>query len=277
MWKTKSEGLNELSNAIGELLKARSVAGKISYSEQTTSALRKVKDIKPVWGINFEELSSGATDRKCNLFGGAPFTSNEHSWPINRNGNPYYPLVQVNLTDVSNITKKRFGDGLLQVWLNVDGDLQSMDHILRIIKPNDLECVMTPPAFERSKTNFDEIWGGSDYAFSIEFNGFVSPSSLYIDRIDYDSFTEEELTAFVNIRSILDNNGWKSMPEGDWLLGYPDEGSGSPAGLYCEGEVNNFIQLGSWKTFALEGIGKVANIFFYDDGDNVVFDFQWGG
>lgn len=277
MWRTKPEGLNEISNAIGELLKARSAAGKISYTEETTIALRKVKELIPYWSINLEEFIPGTSDRKGNLFGGMPFTSHEHAWPINKKGNPYYPLVQVDLTNVSNITKKRFGDGLLQVWLDVDSDLRSMHHVMRIIRPKDLECIMTPPVIEESETDFYGIWGGSDFIFSFEFKGFVCPSLPYIDRIDFDLFSKEELTAFVKLRSILDQNGWQSIQEEDWLLGYPDRGSGAPAGLSYEEMADNFIQLGSSESFALVGIGKVANIFYTDLGDHVDFDFYWGG
>lgn len=275
MWKTKAQGLEDLSNAIGYLLKARSNAGKLSYSEQATISLRRLKEIKPVWTAKTEIFNSIWSNRKGNLFGGMPFTSNEHTWPINNNGNPYYPLVQVNLSDVSATTRQRFGDGLMQVWLDLDQDSNWMHSILKVIKPNELQFEMTKPSFQISETGLDEMWGwsGEGYAFSLEFKGFVCKNIYDFGGGDFNEFSKEELTAFVNIRSVCEKNGYASIGESDWFLGYPDEGG--PAGLSFEDNWKNFIQFGGYDIYPLSGIGKVANIFYCDEGDDVEFLFQW--
>jgi Domain of unknown function (DUF1963) len=277
MWETKAQGLEDLSNAIGDLLRARSIAGKLSYSEQSTISLRRLKDIKPVWTAKTEIFNSITSDRKGNLFGGMPFTSNEHTWPINNNGNPYYPLVQVNLSDVSATTRQRFGDGLMQVWLDLDHDSNLMHSMLKVIKPNELQFEMTNPSFQISESGLDEMWGwgGEGYTFSLNFKGFVCKDIYDFGGSDFNHFSNEELTAFNNIRSICEKNGYRSIGEADWFLGYPDEGG--PAGGMFEDNLKNFIQFGGYEIFPLSGIGKVANIFYYDEGDDVEFLFEWGG
>jgi hypothetical protein len=222
-----------------------------------------------------EPLSPDSYNRKGNLLGGIPFTSKEHTWPINRNGKPYYPLTQINLTGVSSITNKEFGDGILQVWIDVDEQSDWMSSVIKRIEPNDLDCEMEPHEFEYLGSNFNELWCDKNYEFSFEFNGYVCPSFDSIDRDDFVKLSKNEKSALERLELIAESNGWKSI-DGDWLLGYPDMGSGSPAGSYFS-EVDNFIQLATFKSFPMTLGGKQANIFYSDSSSEVEFWFDWGG
>lgn len=84
--------------------------------------LPKFKPLKP------DCLLDRTSDQVVNGF---PYTSFEWPWPTSSIGE-YLPLiVQLNLAKVSNLLRFNYGNGLLQVWGNYEGE--KFDPVIRII------------------------------------------------------------------------------------------------------------------------------------------------
>ena len=108
--KTSAEKL--MSALVSDLYGASrgsSKDGNCDYSEETLSRLEKLKSLIPVWSIEVASFDPDEIDRKSNMFGGNPFTSSKYPWPLNDSGSPCYPLVQVDLRQISEISGKKFG------------------------------------------------------------------------------------------------------------------------------------------------------------------------
>jgi len=79
-----------------------------------------------------------------------------------------YPVLQLDLRDISALGKEEIGDGLLQLWC----DTLSLEGVVRVVPRNKiLEEAMVPFVFEVPKLCF----GGG------EFNGFPLPSWFNLD------------------------------------------------------------------------------------------------
>ena len=281
MLQDRSDAENLMKNLIGELLDAsreNSKDGSCDYSEETLAKLEKIKQVIPAWDAEITSVDADSIDRKSNMFGGNPFTSIKHPWPLNGNENPYYPLVQLDLLQISELCSKDFGRGLLQVWLDItDSDLTSK---IRIIDPEDMndEVLTDYPSTERID-KIDEFgsWFGISLHLSFKFLGYML--SYWGDgdiEWDYDrDLSDKEEEILNNIERLSEEHGYRSLST-NWLLGYPDRGSGSPAGRY-EPEPMNLIQFAKSNAFPMVDVSRYANIFYSNSGGDAVYFFDWNG
>lgn len=89
-----------------------------SVTDSTKRRIQFCLDVSnPTYFPEIKEVSVEKIDRLGNMIGGWPFTSNELPWP-HHDGKPIPPFLQLNLEDLSKISKVDFGKGLLQVWAN---------------------------------------------------------------------------------------------------------------------------------------------------------------
>lgn len=277
--KTTAEKL--MSGLVSDLLKAsreNSKDGNCDYSEETLSRLERLKVIVPVWGIEAASLDPNEMDRKSNMFGGNPFTSLKYPWPLNDSGGPCYPLVQVDLQQISELSSKEFGSGLLQVWLDItDLDLPGT---IRLIDPADMNDALRkdypgPELIEK----VDEYgsWFGISQHFSFSFLGYMLP--YWGDgeiEWEYDrDLSEKEVEIINRFEDLSEEHGYRSLKT-NWFLGYPDRGSGSPAGRY-QPEPMNLIQFATSDVFPMVDVSRYANLFYSDDDGDVVYFFDWNG
>lgn len=73
---------------------------------------------------------SKSDERKLDLLGGFPYTSEVYPWPIaGENGLFMQPLIQINLKAASELLKFDFGEGLLQLWGLVAKDESSLNKV----------------------------------------------------------------------------------------------------------------------------------------------------
>jgi hypothetical protein len=281
MFEDKTVAENLMSSLVNELIEAsqKSTAdGKSDYQSVTLEKLERLKQVIPVWEIETEQVNEEAIDRKANMFGGQPFTSEKHPWPLTENGSPYYPLAQLDLQQISDLQNIDLGSGLLQVWLDItDADLP---HTMRLIDPADMdECLLLDIPTLESTNEIDEhgMWFGRSLRFSYKFLGYMLPP-CYRDDIEWDLdriLSESEENVLAKIEQASEENGYQSLST-NWLLGHPDRGSGSPAGRY-EPVPMNLIQLAKSDVFPMADVSSYANIFYSNaDGDTDYF-FDWNG
>lgn len=270
--------INELVEILlGESYK-NSKDGKCDYSEDSFHSLKKLRQVLPTWEIEFLPMGAGEVDRKANMFGGTPFTSKKYPWPLNSKGKPCYPLSQINLGQISEITGRNFGDGLMQVWLDITKN--DLDNFIRIINIDDLNDPLEKDAPEASlvkKIDKSEIWFGSCSTFSLKFKGYMM-AHWFDGALEWDygrDLSDQEVEALNALENLSEENGYRSM-SGGWLLGYPDRRSGTPAGRYFP-EPRNFIQFSDSRAFPMVDVSRYANIFFSDDDGDVSYFFDWNG
>lgn len=92
--------LNDLENRVKE--EFDHLRCEITYAAQTFIA-------------EFKKIPASKTDRTSNMLCGPFFTSVEY--PILSNTQQMlYPVLQLDLRDISTLGKKEIGDGLLQLW-----------------------------------------------------------------------------------------------------------------------------------------------------------------
>lgn len=277
--KTVAENLmNSLVNELIEASRKSTADGKSDYQSVTLEKLERLKQVIPVWEIETEQVNEEALDRKSNMFGGQPFTSEKHPWPLNESGSLYYPLAQIDLQQISDLQKMDFGSGLLQVWLDItDADLP---HIIRLIDPAEMDesLLLDIPTLE-STTEIDEygMWFGRSLYFSYKFLGYMLPP-CYRDDIEWDLdrvLSESEEDVLVKIEQLSEENGYQTLST-NWLLGHPDRGSGSPAGRH-EPVPMNLIQLAKSDVFPMADVSSFANIFYSNADGEMDYFFDWNG
>jgi hypothetical protein len=185
------------------------------------------------------------------------------------------PLIQIVLDEVGLLSGKNFGLGLLQVWIDInDFDLPS---IVRVIERSDLTAPMTLPSFDYSEINETDYWDQVCAHFSIAQGGFMCANfdACQIESRNGRDLTDAEYELVDRLMAIVEKNNY-SCQAGDWLLGYPDTGSGAPAGRY-DPEPANFFQFKTADSFSMANVSRYANIFFDSSGHRVNFFFDWNG
>lgn len=281
MFEEKIAAEAKIKNLIEGLLRAsceNAVDGKCDYSEDSLQALNKLSQLVPVWGIETIQMDNEKIDRRSNLFGGKPFTSKKYPWPANSKAKPYYPLVQIDLKQVSELTEKIFGSGLMQVWLDITKN--DLDHLIRIIDSDDLNDHLeddAPLASVIKKIDKDEFWFGICSQFNFKPMGYMM-ARWFDGALEWDyerDLSDKEVEALSALEKLSEENSYGSM-SGSWLLGYPDRGSGAPAGRYSP-EPRNFFQFSDSRAFPMVDASRYANIFFSDDDGDMSFFFDWNG
>jgi hypothetical protein len=252
--------------------------GNCDYSSDTLAKLERLKQVMPVWSIESFPIEFDETDRKSNMFGGRPFTSKKHPWPLNSNDNPYYPLVQINLLQISELCSRDFGRGLLQVWLDISNS--NLSEIIRFIDPADMIEMLSQDAPSIERINeIDKFgsWFGISRRFSFKFLGYMLLHWGDGDaEWDYDrDLSEKEVEILDRLEELSEANGYRSLST-NWLLGYPDRGSGAPAGRYTT-EPKNLVQFATSDTFPLVEVSRYANIFYSEVDGDVAYFFDWNG
>ena len=245
------------------------------YTDSAIQELEKIRLWKPYWIINVEVDGEAGPSRLGNLLGDYPYTSEAYTWPVNDCGQPYLPLIQIDLNEVSHVTGENFGGGLLQVWLDVqDLDLPS---VVRVIDKEDLVEPITPPAFDFSVFDGMDSWDQVCAKFSFSPGGVVSPDfSAYLIESDVGrDLSEEEVEVIDSIAAVCESNGVANL-DCDWLLGFPDKGSGAPASRY-DPVPENFFQFKTPMTFSMANVSRYGNIFYERDDEGVNFLFDWNG
>lgn len=269
---------SEVSLLIDELLKESAEAAAAEshdYTDETIENLRILKQWREFWSIEIQREDIGSLNRKGNLFGGIPFISEEYPWPLNDQGKPYLPLIQIVLDEVGLLSGKNFGLGLLQVWIDInDSDLPN---IVRVIERSDLTAPMTLPSFDYSEINETDYWDQVCAHFSIVQGGFMCANfdACLIESRNGRELSDAEYEIVGRLMEIVEKNNY-SCQAGDWLLGYPDKGSGAPAGRY-DPEPNNFFQFKTADSFSMVNVSRYANIFFDNSSHGVSFFFDWNG
>lgn len=245
------------------------------YTEAAIQELERVRCWKSYWTVNVEMNGESNLNRLGNLLGGYPYTSEAYAWPINDHGQPLFPLIQINLDEVNRLANENFGDGLLQVWLDTnDFDLPSL---VRVIDEKDLADSITSPSFDSSVFNDVDTWTQVCASFSLAPGGVMCPdfSAYLIESKVGRDLSEDEIDIIDQIAEISDGNDFRNFDE-DWLLGFPDKGSGSPANRY-DPAPENFFQFKTPKTFSMANVSSYGNLFYERDGDIVSFFFDWNG
>ena len=91
MFEDKNAAEAHIGNLIDGLLRAscdQSVNRECDYSEESLEALKRLGHVEPVWGIDAVRMDEYSIHRRSNMFGGKPFTTKKHPWPINSKGKP---------------------------------------------------------------------------------------------------------------------------------------------------------------------------------------------
>jgi hypothetical protein len=123
--------------------KRQSIEGSIEDS--AVSSLLKAKLLKAINASEITYCAQGAEkpwsqiSRTASMLCGPMFLSTNFPRPNSQNGEPMFPLLQMNLSEISRSTHHLFEDSLLQIWLSsADGECQ-----LRIVP---YEEWLLPPA-----------------------------------------------------------------------------------------------------------------------------------
>ena len=281
MFEDKITAENLMSSLVDDLLDASrssSRDGNCDYSADTIEKLERIKQVIPVWGIESVSVEPDKIDRKSNKFGGHPFTSEKHPWPLNGDDSPYYPLIQIDLKGISQLCNKSFGHGLLQVWLDISDP--GLPSVLRIIDSVDMtESVLNDaPSGERTQ-ELDELnsWFGISTAVAFKFSGYMLPHWGDEDaEWDYSrDLSEKEVEILNKFEELSEAHGYQSLSS-SWLMGYPDRGSGSPVGRYIP-EPLNLIQFSTSDVFPMADVSCYANIFYSEIDGDVMYFFDWNG
>lgn len=279
MLNLNSNGKSEIDfliDSLFELAKKASCSDEVDYTVESLAALSVLRGVKPVWSLDLVTLEDFENTRTQNIIGGRPFTSEQCPWPVDAEGIPLYPLIQLNLEQISNLTGNDFGSGLLQVWINIQDDDNWMTNVVRVIELDEMHAPPTPVEFNSHEINPK---GEFSEGFSISFSSLGYMCSNWegwqLECNSDRSFSHEEEELIHKIELIAAKNNYTAM-SGDWLLGFPDNGSGSPAGSYSP-EPENLIQFASYKSFPLVAISKYANVFYSKDESTGTFWFDWNG
>jgi hypothetical protein len=152
--------------------------------------------------------------------------------------------------------------------------------MIRFIEPADMKEMFTKdnPSIERIH-EIDEFgsWFGISLQFSFIFLGYMLPHWGDGDaEWDYDrDLSEREVEILDRLEELSEANGYRSLST-NWLLGYPDRGSGSPAGRY-DPEPRNLIQFAKSDAFPMVDVSRYANIFYSEVDGDVSYFFDWNG
>lgn len=146
--------IDDLENRVKE--EFDHLRGDITYAAQTYIA-------------GFKKMPASKVDRTSNMLCGPFYISDEY--PILcRKQQMLYPVLQLDLRDISILGNIEIGDGLLQLWC----DTLSLEGAIRVIpRSKVLEEAMEPFIFEVPKLCF-----GDD-----EFDGFPLPSWFNLDPV----------------------------------------------------------------------------------------------
>ncbi len=279
MFDDKGHAVKLMSALVSDLYETsckNSKDGSCDYSEDTISKLERLKVIIPAWSLEVTPFDPFEIDRKSNMFGGNPFTSLKHPWMLNKNGSPCYPLIQIDLQQVSELCNKDFGRGLMQVWIDIaDSDLPSS---IRVIGPADVDETPQndyPSSEQTGKVDEYGSWFEISLRVSFNFLGYMLPHWGDGDlEWDYGrDLSDQEVEILNKLEELSDQHGYRSLKT-NWLLGYPDRGSGSPAGRY-EPEPMNLIQFRTSGAFPMVDVSRYANIFYSVDDGDVAYFFDW--
>lgn len=114
-----------------------------NVKESTKRRIRFALNItQPTYHYSLKETSPKRMDRLANMVGGWPYTSQKHPWPMHGD-RPFPPFLQLNLKDISALSNKNLGDGLLQIWATHETSLiRVFDHADTQNAPSD-ECFDT--------------------------------------------------------------------------------------------------------------------------------------
>lgn len=281
MFDDKASAETLMSVLVSELYEAAregSKEGGCDYSKDTILKLERLKSTIPVWGIETTSLDPNEIDRKSNVFGGCPFTSSEYPWLLNANGNPCYPLVQLDLQQVGGLCRKNFGNGLLQVWLDIaDSDLPATIRIIDSVGFNEVLNKDYPSLASIKQIDEYGSWFGISRQFSFNFLGYMLPHWGDGD-IEWNysrDLSEREVVILNRLERLSEEHGYRSLKT-NWFLGYPDRGSGSPAGRY-EMEPMNLIQFATSNVFPMVEASRYANVFYSCEDGGVEYFFDWNG
>lgn len=113
--------------------------------------------------VAFEVYSPGETDRTKSMLSGPFFTSSKFPIPQTTLG-MLYPIVQVDLRVASAIIGESLGDGLLQLWY----DLNAFDGVVRVIPRSDVDMATCTGFDFEAPEKFD--------GFPLPFNWKSDPS-----------------------------------------------------------------------------------------------------
>ncbi len=273
--KGDKEYLKSLVSALMKEAKNHSADGKVDYDEEVLKDLKASCNPLPVWTIITKEVETQDMNRLGNMYGGFPFTSAKHPWPLDKEGSPLCPLIQINLDSVKESTEQHVGSGLLQVWIDIT-DHSLPGQVRRINKP-DCRQKMSNQCLNYMKMNKEDIWESISCEFSFNFSGYMCRDGglewrqWSADRLD---LSEEEMAIIEKIVQHISENNCYKLTGRDWVFGYPDEGSGAPAGRYLE-LPQNFVQFSSHETFPMAFAARYANIFSYRKARKIEFFYEY--
>lgn len=269
---------NTLVKELIDASKNNSKNGECDYSDDTLAKLQRFTQPVPVWGIESFPVESVDFNRKSNLFGGIPFTSGTYPWPLNDEQNPFYPLIQIDLDNISKLCNKNFGSGLLQVWLDVsDSELPSIARVIDHDAMNEDPLQDAPCIESIQKVDESGIWFGISSKFIFKFMGHMLTHWGDGDaEWDYErDLSDKEEEILNRLGELSEVHGYRSISS-NWLMGYPDCGSGSPARRYVPGPMN-LIQFAQSNAFPLVDVSRYANIFYSDEDGDITYFFDWNG
>ena len=110
-----------LQNALIEKIKAQFsnvLEPKMADSDERR-LLAQVELAAETFDVVFNAMPVSKVDRACNMLSGPFFTSKRHPIP-SANGEMLYPIVQLDLRTASEISGETLGNGLLQLWYDID-------------------------------------------------------------------------------------------------------------------------------------------------------------
>ena len=96
-----------------------------------------------------DQVSINEVDRACSMIAGPFFVTEEYPIPSTNEGEmlPFdsssaggmmLPLLQLNLQEISALSEKDFGDGLLQLWIDPNTSDQSPINLVRVIPRSEI-------------------------------------------------------------------------------------------------------------------------------------------
>ena len=78
---------------------------------------RLCRVIRPQFEASFTACELPKLDRTRSMLHGIPWTSASYPWPLGENGAPLGPILQLNLDQISLMSNRQCGSGLLQVFM----------------------------------------------------------------------------------------------------------------------------------------------------------------
>jgi len=264
-----SSNIMEVRNRIRSVLRCIKRQEKKDDIDYTYSSYR-------YFGNNYEEYLCNAVmhawrpiyrsieslsdfNRKGEMFGGFPWTSDSFPWPVDESGKPYIPLAQIDIGKAGQRIKKHIDDGILQLWYAAD---QTKNHsFIRVIPYNVLNDEV---AHDRYLVNENEhlLWGynfdvrgvdivdwikngvmfDSSINMAIGDEGELIPCKALIDRFYEDYWhirnIESQRTFLFGIPNPVQDdfyteysNGWESLLQVTGDVGF-ETGDGARGHLY---------------------------------------------